>query len=108
MITLNTRKLSEMMEASGAAIIHAHEAIRKDVENCKVDADHQMQLKAVREVDDMLLGVFLINNQETMQAAIEFLIDGLLMDIPDPKDSAGVYVYIKRSQAIKDILQTGI
>ena len=108
MITLNTRKLSKLMEANGLALVHAIEAVRKDVDNCKVDADHQMQLKAVREVDDMLLNVFLINNQETMQAAIEFLLDGLLMDIPDPKDAAAVYVFTKRAQAIKDILQTGM
>lgn len=107
MITLNTRKLSEMMEASGLALVRAIEEVRKDVDNCKVDADHQMQLQAVREVDDMLLAVFLINNQETMQSAIEFLIEGL-MEVPDSKDVVATYVYLQRAQAVKDILQTGM
>lgn len=107
MITLNVRKLSEMMEASGAAIIHAHEAIRKDVESCVVNAKHQMELAAVREVDDMLLEVFLINNRETMQAAVEFLVDGLT-DVPNPENAQDVYVYFEKAKAIKDILQTGM
>lgn len=107
MITLNTRKLSEMMEASGAAIIHAHEAVRKDVDAGKVDPIHQAELRAVREVDDMFIHVFLINKRETMQAAVEYLVRDLT-DAPDHEDTEAVYVHLKKVQAIKAILQMGM
>lgn len=106
MITLNTRKLSEMMEASGAAIVNAVEAVRKDVDNCRVDADHQKQLKAVRETDDMFINVFLIERQETMEAAIEYLLEELL-EIPANEDDEAVHVHLHKARAIKELLQYG-
>lgn len=106
MITLNTRKLSEMMEASGAAIINAVEAVRKDVDNCKVDPDHQKALKAVRETDDMFINVFLIERQETMEAAVEYLLEELL-EIPANEDAEAVHVHLHKARAIKELLQYG-
>lgn len=107
MITLNTRRLSELMEASGPALVRAIEAVRKDVDSCLVDTKHQMELRAVREVDDMLLNVFLINNRETMEAAVEYLIQEMT-DLPELEDESGVYVHFQKVQTVKDILQTGM
>lgn len=104
MITLNVRKLSEMMEASGAKIIHAHEAIRKDVESCVVDAKHQAELRAVSEVDDMFINVFLINKRETMEAAVEYLLAELL-EIPANEDDEAVYVHLHKARVVKELLQ---
>lgn len=106
MITLNTRKLSELADASGAAVCAAVLAVRDDVDNCRVDAQHQKDLKAVRETDDLLINTVLINNHETMESTVEFLL-GELLDTPADEDPETVYAYLHKVRTIKQLLQYG-
>jgi hypothetical protein len=106
MITLNTRKLSEMMDGSGPALVQAIEAVRNDVDNCRVDAEHQKALKAARETDDMFINAYLIERQETMEAAVEYLLEELL-EIPANEDDEAVHVHLHKARAIKELLQYG-
>jgi hypothetical protein len=106
MITLDTRKLSEMMEASGPALVKAINDVRDDVGKSRVDAQHQKALHAVRETDDMFINTYLIERQESHQAAIEYLLEELLQ-VPADEDDSAVYTYIHKARAIKELLQYG-
>jgi hypothetical protein len=106
MITLNTRKLTEMMEANGPALVNAVDAVRDDVANCRVDAEHQKALKAIRASDSMLTEAYLIEQHETMEAAIEHLLEALL-EVPENEDAEAIHVYLHKAREIKKLLQYG-
>jgi hypothetical protein len=107
MITLNIYKLRKMMEDSGLSLVHAHEAVRKDVEAARVNPDHQLTLEAVRAVDDMFFNVFLIQSRETMSAGVEYLVTELTK-IPADNEPEAIHIYLSKARAIKDLLQLGM
>lgn len=107
MITLNVRKLSKMMEDSGLALAHAHEAVQKDVATSTVNADHQMTLTVARTVDNMLFNTFLIQSRETMSAGVEYLVTELT-NVPADKDTEAIHTYLHKARSIKELLQMGM
>lgn len=107
MITLNIRKLSEMMQANGVSLAHAQEAVAKDIKASTVNADHQKTLAAVRTVDNMLFNAFLIQSRETMSAGVEYLVTELA-NVPADNDSEAIHIYLHKARSIRDLLQMGM